>query len=80
MPKEKIIPKTEEISKLEVKTTKQTTEQKQKIREEKYQFTTNWFEPHVPRWEKTLLPFKEQKNQLENKKLKFFLSNKIKKT
>lgn len=56
-PKENI-PKIEEIRYLESE--EKITEQKRKIREDKYQFTTNWFEPHVPSWEKTLYPLKDK--------------------
>ena len=37
----------EEVRKLKEKSL--TTEQKRELREKKYYFTTNWFEPHVPR-------------------------------
>jgi len=42
------------------------TEQKDEARGKNYQFTTNWFEPHASRWEKTLVHLKDQKiNVLE---------------
>ena len=52
MVNEIIIPKNnlaqvEEVRKLKEKSL--TTEQKRELREKKYYFTTNWFEPHVPR-------------------------------
>lgn len=42
------------------------TKQKGETREKKYHFTTNWFEPNIPKWEKTLTHLKDQKiNVLE---------------
>jgi len=54
----------EQKQRQEQETNKQLKESE--LREKKYQFTTNWFEPHIPRWQKTLFHLKDKQiNVLE---------------
>jgi predicted O-methyltransferase YrrM len=66
MEKNTQLPITEKIQILKEEKKELTLEQERKIREKKYSFSTNWFEPHIPNWQNHLSFLKDKEiNVLE---------------